>query len=150
MKVKYLIPILLIVLVFSFAGCTPAYNSAKTIESLEKVREENNSKETLKTNNSSSDSVEYKMATIDNGYIDKNDSKISNYKLLLDSLEEKTINGRIDISDITVTAQRLLRERGIDMTLLQILRDLDNSIPEGLTGMKLEEIASAYMVLMTE
>jgi hypothetical protein len=95
-------------------------------------------------------SVEHKMATIDHGQIDENNPKISDYKRHLDSLERKTINTRIDISDITVTAQNLLSEEGIDRTLLQILRDLDNSIPEGSTDIKLEEIASAYMVLMTD
>ncbi len=102
------------------------------------------------TTNDLPDSVEYKMATIDNGFIDKEDLIINNYKILLDSLEKKTINSRIDISDITVTAQRLLKEKGINRTLLQILNDFDTSIPDGSSGFKLEEIAAAYMVLMTK
>ena len=45
MKIKYLIPILLIVLVFSFS-CSPAYDSKKTIESLEAIRAANETAET--------------------------------------------------------------------------------------------------------
>jgi len=127
MRVKYLIPFLVLVLVFGFIGCTVATTQEKL-----------------------PDTVEYKMATIDNGYIDKEDPIINNYKILLDSLGKKTINSRIDISDITVTAQRLLKEHGINKSLLSILKDFDTSIPDGLDGMKLEEIASAYMVLMTQ
>ncbi len=122
--------ILIIMFIFIFTACTPS----KTTTPREKLP----------------DTVEYKMATIDNGYIDKSDTIINSYKILLDSLEKKTINTRIDISDITVTAQGLLKERGINRSLLNILKDFDTSIPEGLTGMKLEEVASLYMVLMTQ
>ena len=136
-KMKIGLTIFVVILVLSaLTGCCFSSGSSTTTAT--------------KATNNLPDSVEYKMATIDNGFIDKEDPIINNYKILLDSLEKKTINSRIDISDITVTAQRLLKERGINKSLLSILEDFDNSIPDGLEQMKLEEIASAYMVLMTE
>lgn len=95
--------------------------------------------------------VEYKLATLYSGSpIEEDDVTVYQFKNLLNSLEKKTINSRINIADITVTTQRLLKEKGISRTLLQILNDFDTSIPDGSSGFKLEEIASAYMVLMTE
>ena len=70
------------------------------------------------------------------------------YKNLLDKLETKTVNSRINIGDISVTTQELLKEKvGIDKSLLEILNDFNKSIPEGSKGIKLEEIAAAYMLL---
>ena len=46
MKIKYFIPILLIVLIFSLISCSPVYNSKKTIDSLEAVRQANMTAET--------------------------------------------------------------------------------------------------------
>ena len=135
MKIKSTIFAVMLVL-FALTGCCFSSGSSTTTAT--------------KATNNLPDSVEYKMATIDNGFIDKEDPIINNYKILLDSLEKKTINSRIDISDITVTAQRLLKEHGINKSLLGILKDFDDSIPDGLEQMKLEEIAAAYMVLMTE
>ncbi len=97
-------------------------------------------------------SVEYKLACIDCGYyIDDSDTRIVQYKNLLDKLETKTVNSRISISDITVTTQRLLKEEaGIDRSLVEVLNDFNKIIPEGSKGIiKLEEIAAAYVVLMT-
>lgn len=97
------------------------------------------------------ETVEYKLATLYAGnWIEKDDITVYEFKELLDKLEKKTVNSRIDISDITVTAQRILKEHGISRTLLQILNDLNESIPEGTSGFELEEIAAAYLVLMTE
>lgn len=97
------------------------------------------------------ETVEYKLATLYAGSpVDKDDITVYQFKELLDKLEKKTINIRMDIADITVTAQRLLKEHGINRTLLQILDDFNTSIPNELKDMKLEEVASAYMVLMTQ
>lgn len=95
------------------------------------------------------ETVEYKLATLYVGSpVEKDDVTVYQFKELLDKLEKKTVNSRIDIADIAVTAQRLLKEYGISRTLLQILTDFNESIPETLKDIKLEEIASAYMVLM--
>lgn len=95
--------------------------------------------------------VEYKLATLNAGSpIKEDDITVYQFKKLLDELEKKTINTRIDIADIAVAAQKLLKEHGISRTLLQILDDFNTAIPDELTDIKLEEIASVYMVLMTK
>ena len=106
---------------------------------------------TNKTASIDNESVEYKLATLYAGSpIEKDDITVYQFKELLDKLEKKTVNTRMDIADIAVTAQRLLKEHGISRTLLQILDDFNTSIPDELKDMKLEEVASAYMVLMTK
>jgi len=96
------------------------------------------------------DAIAYEMATLDNGDIGKDDSIINEYKILIDRIEDKTVTSRINILNITKTAQELLKEKGIDKTLLKILKDFNSYIPEGPEGFKLEEVALAYMIIMTE
>ena len=129
---KFIICILVIVLLsFSLISCT---TTTKT-----------------KTAAIENETVEYKLATLYAGSpVEKDDLTVYQFKELLDKLEKKTVNSRIDIADIAVTAQRLLKEYGISRTSLQILTDFNESIPETLKDIKLEEIASAYMVLMTK
>jgi hypothetical protein len=129
LSISIFLIIISIIATLIFIGCS--FSSSKTQEDLP-------------------DSVEYKLATLDNGYVEENDSIINSYKILLDKLEKKTVNTRIDIADITVTAQKLLKEHGIDKSLLGILKDFDNSIPASSPKLKLEEVASLYMVLMTD
>lgn len=104
-----------------------------------------------KTTSIESMSVELKLATLDAGSpIEEDDITVYQFKELLDKLEKKTVNTRIDIADITVVARKLLKEHGINRTLLQILNDFNTAIPEEVDYAKLEEVASVYMVLMTK
>jgi len=104
-----------------------------------------------KTKITKNETVEYKLATLYKGFPPGEDDPIvMQFKDLLDNIERKTINTRIDIADITVKAQELLKENGIERSLLQILNDFNDSIPNEATSLKLEEVASLYMLLMTD
>jgi len=153
-KLTIIISITAAVLLFSFALACNGGNEKKeeTIEEMPVTDEDVTTKEEpIESESATEDyTVEYQMACIDKGeYLDEDDTVINDYSILLDSLMEKTTNSRIDISDITVTTQRLLKENGVDMSLLNILKDLDNSIPEESPKLELEDIAAAYIVLVT-
>ena len=65
------------------------------------------------------------------------------------SLENKTNQTRIEISDMTVRAWQILQEEvNPDEDLLSVIHDLNNSIPDDL-DLKLDfpEVAAAYIVL---
>lgn len=94
--------------------------------------------------------VEYKMAVIDNGYLNQDDPVIQNYKILLDSLNLKTGKNIKNIADITVTVQNELKEKGVYISLLRILGDLNNAIIAAKSTMTLEEVAATYIVLMSQ
>jgi hypothetical protein len=64
----------------------------------------------------------------------------------MDEIEKNVTNSRERIADISVTVWENLNKQGFDISLLQVMRDLNISSSEGL-GLSLEEIAAAYMVL---
>ena len=129
MKIK-IITILVLLTVLSLSGCS--FSSSSVSATTEP------------------DAIAYEMATLDNGEISKDDPVINEYKIFLDRIEDKTVSSRVNILNITKTAQELLKEGGIDKTLLKILKDFNSYIPEGPEGFKLEEVALAYMIIMTE
>jgi len=156
-KLTIIISITAAILLLSFALACNGNNENKE-EAIEEVSAVEDTDEEVITEEEPAESesttedytVEYKMACIDKGeYLDEDDPVINEYSILLDSLMEKTTNSRIDISDIIVTTQRLLKENGVDMSLLNILKDLDSSIPEESPKLELEDIAAAYIVLVT-
>lgn len=129
MKIK-IITILVLLTVLSLSGCS--FSSPSVSATTEP------------------DAIAYEMATLDNGEISKDDPVINEYKIFLDRIEDKTVTSRVNILNITKTAQELLKGGGIDKTLLKILKDFNSYIPEGPEGFKLEEVALAYMIIMTE
>lgn len=96
------------------------------------------------------DIIALELAILDNSGVSKDDPIINEYKTLIDRIEENTLSSRENISDITKTTQDTLKKSGIDKTLLTILKDLNSYIPEGPKGFKLEEVALAYLIIVTE
>ena len=94
--------------------------------------------------------TEYKLAVIDKGgYLEEDDPVISEYGRMLNSLKAKVINDEMNIADIVVTTQKILKEKyQINLTILKIMKDLDACIPDDVEKLDLEEIAAAYMVLL--
>jgi hypothetical protein len=93
-----------------------------------------------------SDSVEYKMATIDEG-APPNASLVATYASTLDSLEPKCDESRSKIGDMSVVSRDLLEDKGIRATLLQILRDVDRSIPAEFGEQPCADIFASYVTL---
>lgn len=136
MRVKYLIPIIALILIFNFAlACNGCENSTEGISKVEEEEEEY--------------SIEYQLAVINaGGFVEEDDETVQEFKRLLDKLEKKVVNSKQDIADIAVKAQEVLKDDGYNIELIQVMRDLNTAIPEELEDVKLEEIAAAYMVLI--
>ncbi len=94
--------------------------------------------------------VEYELAVINAGYrVESSDPSISQFSSLLDRIERKCINSRRQIADAAVAAQGLLKEKGIRMQLIDVMRNLNNAIPEEAAGSRLNitEVAAAWVTL---
>lgn len=76
-----------------------------------------------------SESLEYKLATIDKGYVSRDDIIVTRFRTLLDQLGSKYHGTRQQISDATVVAQNLLRDKyGIEESLLNIMEDMNQVV----------------------
>jgi len=73
-----------------------------------------------------STSLEYMLATIDKGYVSKDDIIITRFRSLLQTLDAIYVENKKQIADLTVTAQNILRDRyGIKETLLNIMEGMN-------------------------
>jgi len=96
--------------------------------------------------------LEYKLAVInEGGYVDKDDPIVSDFKDLVQSIDEKSIEGPTEIADILVKAQELLwDEYRIKVSLLELTIDLERSLPNDSKNLNFEEIAVLYITLLGE
>lgn len=106
-------------------------------------------KENTNRSEINSNSLAYQLATINKGgYVSKSDVSITRFDYLLKTLDKKTFESKQEIADMTVTCQKILREKyGIEMKLLSIMEDLNESIPLG-SQVKYAEIATLYIQLV--
>jgi hypothetical protein len=92
------------------------------------------------------------LASLDAGYmLSENDSRVTRYSSLLSTLDDKYTETPTQIGDMTVTAQRLLKdEYGIRSNLLTILEDVNRVIQSTLNNPKpaFKEWVAAYVVLV--
>jgi hypothetical protein len=94
--------------------------------------------------------LEYELATINAGFrVGSSDPAIYQFLSLLDSLERKCSNSRQQIADATVAAHEQLKEKGVRMTLMEVMRNLNNAIPAeaARSRVSIAEIAAAFVVL---
>ena len=74
-------------------------------------------------------SLEHKLAIIDKGYVTRDDITVTRFRTLLDQLSSKYNETRQKISDVTVAAQNLLRDKyGIEESLLNIMEDMNQVV----------------------
>ena len=93
--------------------------------------------------------LECQLATINKGYVSKDDITIRRFKFLLENLDEKCINTKQDIADVVVREQEILRNKyGIKIGLLSLMEGINASIPNGVTNMDRAEVAVVYGVLL--
>lgn len=95
-----------------------------------------------------SESPELMLAAANAGAaVDPDDPTVEEFRAVLDTLEQKCPNDRQDIADIGVSTHDAVTARGLDITLLQMLRDLSENIPADLavTGISCAIAFSAYV-----
>jgi len=77
-----------------------------------------------------SETIEYKLATIDKGYVSRDDVTIIRFKSLLQQLDATYAEDKQNIADCTVVAQKMLKnDYGIKETMLNIMEDLNQIYP---------------------
>jgi len=92
-------------------------------------------------------SIEYKLATIDKGYVSEDDITITRFRSLLQQLDAKYADNKQGIADSTVMAQKLLREEGIEESLLNIMEGMNQLFSSESVNLEYTEYATAYVVL---
>lgn len=96
----------------------------------------------------SEDDTEYKLAVIDaGGFVDLDDPSIDAYARALDAAEAKCTDKRSLLGDYAVRAWQILAEEGVDVTVLQALRAIDQSIPDESPKLDCAEIMAAWITL---
>lgn len=104
--------------------------------------------EPIKPATQKQENMEYMLATVEKGYVSRNDPIIARFRSLLEQLDAKFIENKTQIGDMSVGAQKILREEeGIKESLLNIMEGMNRLFSSESTNLKYAEYASAYMVL---
>jgi hypothetical protein len=95
------------------------------------------------------DEVAFKLASIDKGkIINRDDVSVNRFRYLLQILDDKTLETKVQIADMTVKAQQILRdEYGKEVSLLFLMEKVNDSIPSG-ANIKYAEIITAYLLMI--
>ena len=98
-----------------------------------------------------SESIEYKLATINaGGYVSKDHITVARFRSLLDQLSATFVENKNQIADMSVTAQNLLRKEGIEESLLNIMEGMNKLFPRKIKNQKYAEYAAAYVTLRSK
>lgn len=97
------------------------------------------------------ESIEYMLATIEKGYVSRDDPIIARFRSLLKQLDAKFVENKTQIADMSVGAQKLLKEdEGIKESLLNIMEGMNRLFSSESTKLKYPEYLSAYMILRSK
>jgi hypothetical protein len=96
--------------------------------------------------------VEYQLAVInEGGHVEEDDPVVAEFKDLVESIDEKSVEGQTDIGDILVKAQEILWDNyKIRVSLLGLTRELEKSLPDDGKDLNFEEIAVMYITVLGE
>ena len=96
--------------------------------------------------------VEYQLAVInEGGHVEEDDPVVAEFKDLVESIDEKSVEGPTEIGDILVTAQEILWDNyKIRVNLLGLTRELEKSLPDDGKDLNFEEIAVMYITVLGE
>ncbi len=95
-----------------------------------------------------SQSPELMLASINaGGEVDENDPSVDEFRAVLDVLEASCPNERQELANIGASTHQAVTERGLEITLLQMMRDLSENIPPDLadTGISCAIALAAYV-----
>lgn len=91
-------------------------------------------------------SLEYMLATIDKGYVSSDDISIARFRSLLQQLDTKYSESKQQIADMSVKAQSMLKEKGLQESLLNIMEGM-NKLFSSPADLKYAEYLGAYLTL---
>ena len=94
------------------------------------------------------DPIEYKLAVIDaGGYVPKDHISVARFRSLLNQLSKTYIENSQEIADISVIAQNLLRQDGINESIKNIMEGLNVLFSVPVENQKYAEYAASYVTL---
>ncbi len=94
------------------------------------------------------ETLEYKLATIEKGYVSRDDILIRRFRSLLSQLSDSYVENKQQISDMTVKAQEILeKEEGIKESLLNMMEGMNQIFYKKIENQKYSEYMAAYMAL---
>lgn len=95
-------------------------------------------------------SMEYMLATIDKGYVSSDDIIIARFRSLLQQLDSTYVESKNQIGDMTVGIQKLIKDEGVNETLLNIMEGMNSLFSTRTENQNYAEYASAYGILRTK
>lgn len=94
------------------------------------------------------ESMDYMLATINaGGYISRDNPSIAIFKTLLQQLDTKFVEDEKQIGDMSVATWKMLRNKGIGESLLNIMEGINELFSEKQVNLKYAEYASIYFGL---
>lgn len=129
-------------------GYLKKMNQYKTLYA-KQVDEQYKESQRAHENAESYDEIVFKLASIDKGkIINRDDVLVNRFRYLLKTLDDKTSETKVQIADMTVKAQQILRDKyGKEVSLLFLMENVNDAIPSG-ANVKYAEIISAYILLI--
>ncbi|MDI6854864.1 MAG: hypothetical protein QME75_14830 [Deltaproteobacteria bacterium] len=98
--------------------------------------------------NANDESLEYKLACINAGRrVSQDDITIARFKSLLRQLSETFVENGQQIADMSVKAQKILREDGISESLLNIMEGMNQIFSSKVGNQKYAEYIAAYLTM---
>ena len=105
---------------------------------------------TLITFTFTEESIAYKIATIDFGYVKNDDIRIKRINFLLNEISKRCIEDQSKIADITSVMQDQLENIGVKETITNMLEGMYSSIPKHLTKQQFNHYISLYTMARIE
>jgi hypothetical protein len=94
------------------------------------------------------DTLEYQLAVINAGrYLSKDHITVSRFRSLLNQLSYTFVENKQQIMDLSVQAQKLLKEDGIQESLLNIMEGMNQLFSKKIKNQKYLEYATTYITL---
>lgn len=90
---------------------------------------------------------EHILAALEKGMeVGNDDPSVSRFRMLLNDISAKCVNDREEISETTIEIQEILEQRGIRISLSELLTRINSNIPEAQAGHRFDfrKIASAF------
>lgn len=118
-------------------------------ESAELIALSNNIKsDKSETNQNKQKSIEYMLATLNAGsHISEDHITVARFRSLLQQLSETYIENPQQIADMSVKAQEMLKNDGIDEKLINIMEGMNQLFSRKIENQKYTEYISAYVTL---
>lgn len=98
-----------------------------------------------------SESIEYKLATIDAGRsIPTDHITVARFRSLLHQLSATYTENAQQIADMTVKAKQILKKDGINESLISIMEGMNQILPQRIENQRYAEYVSAYVALRSQ